>query len=328
MDPKRFLALAHKGVVRAERDAGDRWTVAPVLAEYDVRCLEVDPLDPERVYAGTQGHGVFASEDGGHTWQPAGLPGVIVKSLAASPHQPGVIYAGTKSPPLIFRTTDGGKRWDELAEFRRVPGRWWWLSPAEPPFTAYVLALAVSPQDPNVLLAGIEAGAVVRSADGGQTWGRHRPGAGRDCHQLVFHPRQGHWAYEAHGGGPVVSRDGGQTWSQPRSGLSARYCFNVAADPLRPELWYAVVAPILRAHSANSQAIVVRSAGGAPWETLGGGLPAPFTRLPLLASHPAQAGHVYVASAEGQVWHSADCGDRWQRLPLDLGPIWFRLVVT
>src|SRR5262245_61372672 len=146
MITRRLLALAHNGMVRAECDADGRWAVEPLLSGQDVRCLEVDPLNREVVYAGTQGHGVFRSEDGGRNWRPAGLQDVIVKSLAVSHHQPGVVYAGTKSPPLIYRTKDGGADWEELTSFRRVRGRWLWVSPAEPPYTAYVLALAISPR--------------------------------------------------------------------------------------------------------------------------------------------------------------------------------------
>jgi photosystem II stability/assembly factor-like uncharacterized protein len=327
MTATRLFALGHHALARAQRAANGRWTVDKTLSGHDVRCLEVDPLNPDQVYAGTQGQGVFRSADGGRTWQPAGLPGVIVKSLAASPHRPGLLYAGTKSPPLLYRSEDGGAHWEELPGFRRVPGRWYWLSPAEPPFSAYVLALALSPHDPDVLLAGIEAGAVLRSADAGRTWGGHRPGAGRDCHQLFFHPRQPGWVYQAHGGGPVLSRDAGLTWTQPRAGLPARYCFNVAADAQQPERWYAVVAPVLKAHGANAQACVVRSLGGAPWQRLSAGLPPSFDRLPLLAAHPSSPGELYLASAHGDVWHTTNCGDTWQQLPLNLGPVWFRLVI-
>jgi photosystem II stability/assembly factor-like uncharacterized protein len=338
MTARRLFALASQSaasilpsrVARAERGADDQWTVEWVLTGQDVRCLEVDPLNPEMIYAGTQGQGVFASADGGRSWRSAGLQGVSVKSLAASPHQPGVIHAGTKSPPLIYRTRDGGGHWEELAGFRRVRGRWWWLSPAEPPFTAYVSALAISPSDPNIVLAGVELGAVVRSADGGETWSNHRPGAGRDCHQLLFHPHQSQWAYQAHGGGPAVSRDAGLTWTQPRKGLDRRYCINVAADLERPERWYAVMAPMLKAYSADSQAILVRSTGGGAWETLGvgGGLPDSFDRLPLLASDPVAPGHLYLASGHGAVWHSTDGGDAWQQLPVNLGDVWFRLIAS
>lgn len=328
MTARRLLALASQSVARAERGADGQWTVERVLTGQDVRCLEVDPLNPEMIYAGTQGQGVFCSADGGRNWRSVGLQGVIVKSLAASPHEPGIIYAGTKSPPLIYRTRDGGVHWEELSGFRRVRGRWWWLSPAEPPFTAYVLALTISPSDPNIILAGVELGAVVRSADGGETWSNHRKGAGRDCHQLFFHPRQSSWAYQAHGGGPALSRDAGLTWKQPREGLDRRYCINVAADAGQPDMWYAVVAPVLKAHSADSQAVLVRSTGGAAWEKLGGGLPDSFDRLPLLASDPVAPGHLYLASSHGTVWHSTNGGDTWHQLPINLSDVWFRLIVS
>lgn len=328
MAARRLLALASRGIVRAECGADGQWAVEAPLSGQDVRCLDVDPLNRDVIYAGTQGQGVFRSADGGRHWQPAGLQGVIVKSLAISPQQPGVVYAGTKGPALVYRTQDSGASWEELTGFRRVRGRRLWWSPAEPPFSAYVLALAVSPDDPGLILCGIELGAVLRSADGGRTWSGHRPGAGRDCHQLRFHPRASRWAYQAHGGGPAISRDAGLTWQQPRTGLDRRYCFNVAADAEQPDTWYAVVAPLLKAHSASAHAIIVRSTAGGRWQQLAGGLPDRFDRLPMLAGGALAAGELYVASAEGRVWHSNDYGDSWRQFPLSLGRIWFSLLVV
>jgi len=146
------------------------------MAGQDVRCLAIDPQHPALVYAGTQGNGVLRSDDGGKTWRAAGPAGRIVKSLAVSRTKPGVVYAGTK-PALVFVSRDGGQTWEELAGFRRIFSRRFWLSPAEKPFTAYVQALALSPMEPGVAPAGIEAGAVVRSSDGGRTWSGHRRGA-------------------------------------------------------------------------------------------------------------------------------------------------------
>jgi hypothetical protein len=101
----------------------------------------------------------------------------------------------------------------------------------------------------------------------------------------------------------------------------------VAADAGQPDTWYAVVAPVLKAHSADSQAVVVRSTGGGPWKPLSG-LPAPFKHLPLLATDSAAPGHVYLAERNGVVWHSTDCGETWKQLPLNLGAVWFHLIVS
>src|SRR5262245_55744017 len=167
MSVTSFIATTGSGLTRATHTASGAWHVETLLADQDVRCLAADPLHPDVVYAGTQGQGVFRSDDGGTTWRPAGLGGHIVKALAVSQAEPGVVYAGTK-PPLLFVSRDGGLSWNELDPFRRVPGRWWWRSPAERPFTAYVQGIALSPTDPNVIVVGIEAGAGCRATMAGR----------------------------------------------------------------------------------------------------------------------------------------------------------------
>ena len=204
MNTKLFLATTGNGIARAVPHGDGEWSVEVSLSEQDVRCLAADPLNADVIYAGTQGNGVLRSNDRGQTWQRSGMDGQIVKSLAINPLDPDIIYAGTK-PALMFASYDGGNIWTELDGFRRIPNRWWWLSPAEPPdHRPYVFAIAPSPTESEVLLAGVEAGAVVRSDDGGRTWSRHRRGALRDCHFLKFHATNGNWVYEA--GAPVVGQ--------------------------------------------------------------------------------------------------------------------------
>src|SRR5262249_46339104 len=253
MSMNTFLATTSQGLARASLNASSEWSVEFLLSDQDVRCLAADPFDYVVIYAGTQHHGVLRSNDGGKTWRAAGLDGQIVKALAASRTQPGTIYAGTK-PALLFVSRDGGASWEELRSFRRIRSRWFWFSPAEKPFTAYVQAIALSPTDPRTLLVGIEAGAVVRSQDGGDSWTDHRRGALRDCHSLTFHTTRGEWVYEGGGtgAGVSVSRDAGKSWIQPAEGLDRHYGWAVAADPVRPEVWYTSVSyGALSAHREN-----------------------------------------------------------------------------
>jgi hypothetical protein len=210
------------------------------------------------------------------------------------------------------------------------------MSPAEPPFSAYVQAIALSPVDPGVIVAGIEAGAVVRSEDGGQTWSSHRKGAVRDCHSLQFHSSNGSWVYEAGGGGAAVSHDAGHTWQQPRQGLDRRYGWACAADPSRPEVWYASLSksfsfPRLEpaAHiDGQANAYIFRSSGGAPWEKLGGGLPQPLDYMAYaLLTDPDAPGHLYAGLSNGDIWFSADYGDSWEKLPLNMKGIHRTLIM-
>lgn len=106
MSNRVFIAATGNGLTHATGDAAGQWHVERVRAGSDVRCLAADPLNPARVYAGTQGQGVLRSDDRGRTWQPVGLAGQSVKAIAASPTRPAVVYAGTK-PAAMFVSHDG-----------------------------------------------------------------------------------------------------------------------------------------------------------------------------------------------------------------------------
>jgi hypothetical protein len=334
---KIFLAASEAGITRAE-NAGGEWQVTRLLPGVKINCLVSDPLCPGRIYAGTQMDGLLVSEDAGKTWQSAGLSGVPVKSLAVSPHRGDTIYAGCK-PVSLFLSRDGGSAWEELEEMRRNR-KWWWFSPADPPgWTPYVQALAISPTDPEVMLAGIELGGVLRSQDGGRTWSNHRRGAVLDCHSLKFHQTNGSWAYEGGGGGAAVSMDGGLTWRKPRAGLTRKYGWMVASDPARPEVWYLSASPMPNpfrgefsppAHQeGRARAGIFRAVGGAAWELLSGGLPDPLDTMPYaLLPDDGYSGHLYAGFSNGEIWQSVNYGDSWNKLPFELGRQLRTMVIT
>jgi photosystem II stability/assembly factor-like uncharacterized protein len=325
------IATTGDSLARATRTADGVWSVETLLPGTKVNCFAADPHERRVVYAGTQGDGILRSEDWGKNWQPAGMAGQVVKSLAVSSLGAGVLYAGAK-PPAVFVSRDASQSWVELESFRqmRQPS---WKTPAEPG-DPYVLGLAVSPTNPDIILAGVEAGAVLRSADGGVTWHGHLKGTSKDCHSLAFHAIDGNWAYQGGGGWPAaVSRDGGVTWKQPRKGMGLTlYGWAVAADPERPEIWYVSAAPYAAfpyfwmfptGHwDGHAHAAIFRSTGDGRWQRLAGGLPQPLDYMPYaLLTDPAAPGHLYAGLSNGDVWHTVDYGDNWQQLPLNLGRI-------
>ncbi len=310
-----YLATSPAGLARAELPGAD---VERVAAGFDVRCVAADPRAEHNVYAGTQGDGVLRSDDGGRTWRPAGLDGWVVKSLAISAAAPGRVYAGTK-PACLFVSEDRGETWRELTAFRRIFSRRFWFSPAERPFKAYVQGIALSPKDPDLIVAGIEAGAVVRSADAGRSWQDHRRGAMRDCHHLMAHATVDGRLYEGGHGGGAFSMDAGETWRRP-AGLDRKYGWAVAADPANPDCWYVSVAPGIQAHSDHAQAAIFRSDGG-DWRRISGGLPEPLDFMPYaLISGPAP-GQLLAGLASGEIWESHDHGDSWTKFNLRMPSI-------
>jgi ligand-binding sensor domain-containing protein len=78
-----------------------------------VRCLAIDPLNTQTLYAGTDG-GVFASSDGSKSWtaSAAGLPRTVVYALALDPADPSRIFAGTAAG--LFESFDRAKSWMRL----------------------------------------------------------------------------------------------------------------------------------------------------------------------------------------------------------------------
>jgi hypothetical protein len=42
---------------------------------------------------------------------------------------------------------------------------------------------------------------------------------------------------------------------------------------------------------------------------------------------PDAPGHLYAGLANGDVWHSADYGDTWEKIPFNLKSIWFSMLI-
>jgi hypothetical protein len=330
VNEKVFLAVDGQRLTRASHGHDEEWPVKTLLDGQGACCLAADPSDQNVVYVGTNGNGIYRSEDRGQTWAPHGLTGQIVKSLAVSPHDSNVIYAGLK-PATVIKSTDGGKNWTEQESFRSIRGRRFWFSPAEPPDKrAYVQALAISPADPNVVMAGIEFGAVVRSEDGGRTWSNHIRGTLRDCHDLKFHATSGDWTYESGGGGAALGRDSGRAWRKANAslGLTKRYGAACAADPERPEVWYISVSfSPGKAYGREAEVYLFRSSAGSGWQPIGWH-EHPLPQLPIaLVTDPSAPGHLYAGLTYGDVWHSEDYGDTWRKLPFSLGRIWRSMIL-
>ena len=85
----------------------------------------------------------------------------------------------------------------------------------------------------------------------------------------------------------------------------------------------------MKAHSTdNAQAYIFRLIGSSTWEKLSGGLPQPLNHMPYALLTDSNApGHLYAGLSNGDVWHTADYGDHWQQLPLNLGNVWTSMVM-
>jgi PKD repeat protein len=131
------------------------------------RGLLIHPTSPSTMWAGGVAGGVWKTTNGGSSWAPLNdfLPNLAVTTLAMTPGNPNVIYAGTGEGwgnvdfvrgAGIMKTTDGGTTWSQLA------------ATATSDFY-YVNKILISPNSSNRVYAATRTG-ILRSPDGGATW--------------------------------------------------------------------------------------------------------------------------------------------------------------
>jgi photosystem II stability/assembly factor-like uncharacterized protein len=283
-----------------------------VLEEAGVHCVAVDARDRDSVLAGCRGGGVFETEDGGTNWRDVGLPATDVSSVAYSAAN-GTAFAGCE-PSALWARRNGS--WEELSTLRELPSAPTWSFPPRP-WTSHVRWIAPSPHDPDVVLAGIELGGLMRTSDGGETWEDHRPGAQRDVHALAWHPTEAGRAYEAGGGGSAWSKDNGESWEAADAGRDRHYTWALAVDPADPDCWFvsASTGPFEAHGSRPAQAALYRWQGDGPWQELDLGLGRPLEAMPYALAVTDEG--LVVALRDGRLFLSDDRGDSWHPLEVE-----------
>jgi len=169
------------------------------LPEYQLTRLVADATDPDVLYVGTLGAGLYRTADGGITWAPAaGLLEPQVYELTADPKNSGLLYAAASDPnhaPMLWKSMDSGGSWTELL----VPSA---NGPGE---------IAIDPSNVDRIYSTAASG-LLRSDDGGSTW-RPLPG-GLDspvrAYRLIVEP-DGDWIHAATLGQSVLDFEVGRT---------------------------------------------------------------------------------------------------------------------
>lgn len=320
-----YLGMEEELLVVTQRHG--QWQTESQLAGIQIRCLASDPEQPERVYCGTSGSGLFRSEDAGLTWKPVG-EGIGSKNITAiavsavdRAKDYGVVYAGTELSAM-FRSEDGGDTWRELKAFAQIPSAPTWSFPPRPD-TNHVRWITLDPLGSGRVFVAVEAGALVRSTDGGEHWEDRRPDAPYDTHTLVMHFKAPDRLYSAAGDGYIdpgtgynESHDGGNTWLRPNEGLKHNYLVSVAVDPADPNtIVVSGAASPAKAHSRfGACSFLYRKQGETPWQLVSEGLiEAQGTIVPVLATNNNEP-HVFYALTNKALYRSPDAGQRWEQI--------------
>jgi photosystem II stability/assembly factor-like uncharacterized protein len=359
MSGVRVLVGTRKGAFVLTADAArEAWTVAgPHFAGWEIYHLKGSPVNPERLYcsqsSGWFGQLIQRSDDGGATWTPVGnkfaYEGVAgthqwydgtahpwefkrVWHLEPSLTDADTVYAGVEDAAL-FKSTDGGESWVEMAGLRRHGSGPEW-QPGAGGMCLHTILL--DPVDEQRMYIAISAAGAFRTDDGGESWKPINKGlrslyipkpdaeVGHCVHHVAMHPSrpgvlfmQKHWDV-------MRSDDGGELWREVSGNLPTDFGFCIDVHAHEPETIYVVPIKSDSEHfPLDGKLQVYRSrTGGDTWEALTEGLPQKDCYVNVLRDAMAvdtlpECG-VYFGTTGGQVYCSADGGDRWKAIVHDL----------
>lgn len=202
----RLWVAAEDGLF--EQNADGTFVRIPFGAEdVPVSSLAVAPSQPTRIYVGTDGKGVFVSDDGGKTWNAAGgeLGGrTRVAQLMVHPTNPEIVFARLLFE-RIYKSDNGGDDWRAV----------WTGMPIE----EQIQSLAIASNDPAQMWAGGDT-QLFSSNNTGETW-QARGLSGVSILGLWIDPQDARHVWAGATDGLYISRDAGQSFQGPRlRGLS------------------------------------------------------------------------------------------------------------
>ncbi|MFB6270519.1 MAG: WD40/YVTN/BNR-like repeat-containing protein, partial [Halobacterium sp.] len=270
--------------------------------EGDVQCLAAGE---HGVYCGTRDGVYRRPADGDGDWERVADVGDVT---AVAVHDSGV-WAGTE-PSAVFHAPDG-ETFAAREGLTDLPSSDDWAFPPRPS-THHVRWLEPTAER---LYVAVEAGALVRSPDGGETWVDRVASGPYDTHSMATHARRPGLAYSAAGDGFYVTEDGGDTWDAAESGLDRSYCWSVVCDPGAPERVLVSAAHGPRsAHDAGTadSAVFRRDGRDADWEHCAD-LPGPEGLLAAVLATTDREGEAVAVTNRG-CYHTEDWGASWTEL--------------
>ncbi|MGH9759956.1 MAG: SBBP repeat-containing protein, partial [Blastocatellia bacterium] len=190
------------GTLIRSGDSGASWSKVDSgsIKNFQIRSIAVDPLDSSTLFVGTDGQGIFKSNDAGRSWAGAnnGIPTKGIIDLAIDPSNPSNVYAFTGAG--VFKSVDAGQSWRSSSDGLQF----------------YALGrLAIDPSNPSTIYVGSQG--VYKSTDAGASWNQVDtfPGFGQAVTDLAVDPKDGRTIYLVDQDLSQILRstDGGGTWT-------------------------------------------------------------------------------------------------------------------
>jgi photosystem II stability/assembly factor-like uncharacterized protein len=340
-DPNRIYASQTSGwfgqIIQRSDDGGRTWfqpgtppgeTTGPGGAPkgesnkfvYDTSAETGRPLTTHQFSDGTQ-----------HPWEFK-----RVWHLEPSLTDPDTVYAGVEDAAL-FKTTNGGKTWEELSGLRgHGTGPKW--QPGAGGMCLHTIVL--DPKNAGRIFIAISAAGAFRSDDSGKTWKPINKGlrsqyipepeaeVGHCVHRIAQAKAKPNLLYMQKHWDVMRSLDAGETWTEVSGNLPTDFGFVIDVHAHDPETVYVVPIKSDGEHyPLDGKLRVYRSkTGGNEWQELSKGLPEKDCYVNVLRDAMAvdsldKCG-IYFGTTGGQVYCSPDSGDTWAPVVRDLPAVY------
>ncbi|GAA3261701.1 WD40/YVTN/BNR-like repeat-containing protein [Nonomuraea helvata] len=330
-----------KGLFLARSTGGGPFEIEPIqFSTVAVPSVAIDTRGATpRLLAGIEyghfGPSAVYSDDLGKTWGEAEQPPIAfpektettltkVWQLAASPSEPGVVWAGVE-PGALFRSEDGGITYQLVEGLWEHPHRPQW-QPGGGGLCLHTIVL--HPSDPRRIGVAISTGGFYRSTDGGLSWeaanknirapfmpeGQQYPEFGQCVHKVTMDPARPERLYLQHHFGVYRSDDFGGSWHDIGSELPSDFGFPIAAHPSRSGTVFVLplTADMDRTPVDHRYRVFRSDDAGETWRPFGEGLPeGPVHGSVLRDAMTASEAGLFFGTRDGEVYCSRDDGETW-----------------
>jgi photosystem II stability/assembly factor-like uncharacterized protein len=286
---------------------------------YDTSAATGRPLTTHQWYDGTQ-----------HPWEFK-----RVWHLEPSLTEPDTVYAGVEDAAM-FRSTNGGQSWHELASLRDAHGSQW--TPGAGGLGLHTIV--IDPTNPNRIYIAISSAGAFRTDDGGQSWKPINQGlkseyipdpnaaVGHCVHRIALHPSRPDTVFMQKHWDVMRTDNAGDLWTDVSGNLPSDFGFPIDVHAHEPETIYVVPIKSDSEHyPPEGKLRVYRSrTGGNEWEPLTNGLPQENCYVNVLRDAMCVDSlddcGIYFGTTGGQVYCSPDGGDSWRSIVRDLPAVY------
>ncbi len=281
--------VADDGNVFTDDVSSTQWSVLGPSGG-DVRVVEIDPRDKNKIYITTMDGQIHVSNDAGKTWRMLvnfELPQLILDQLFVDSRDSNVIYASGhrgKLPGGFFKTKDGGRTWKESKDLKKEA----------------VHAMTQSEHDPNILLVGTKNGVYI-SRNSGDDWKRFDSDTmPLDINSIAIDPRNTSTILAGTTYRPYKSTDSGKSWRLIKTGM---------IDD--SDVFAITINPVNRDHIVASACSGIYESlnNGENWRKFAG-IPSTSRRTRDIVQHPTIPGTLYAGTTQG-FWMSTNGGKTW-----------------